>query len=131
MENDDLTVAFSVERYFKVLSPEAIAEIFICSMQVCTFILNSILIAMRIETLFIDGRFTTCWVANSLNTLIFYELSQRLISGDIIRQCACKTCREYFQIYGNDTRKIYCSVRCAQLEAKRKQRERQKSKEGV
>ena len=46
-----------------------------------------------------------------------------------IRKCANPTCRNYFNVPAENKRRIYCSKRCAQLMAKRKQREREKQKD--
>ena len=64
----------------------------------------------------------------SLLKILYYFLYLKITEGKIIRKCANSTCSSYFQIFGNDNRKMYCSTRCAQLEAKRMQRAREKQR---
>ena len=70
------------------------------------------------------------WIANNLLSAMYFEIFIAMNNGKNIRKCANKTCSNYFEVYGNDTRKIYCSTKCAQSEAKRKQRRREKEQKG-
>lgn len=71
------------------------------------------------------------WNVTTLLAAMYFEIFLLLNEEKMIRKCANKTCSNYFEIVGNDTRKIYCSPHCAQLEAKRNQRKRDKEREGA
>lgn len=64
------------------------------------------------------------WRVKTLLSAMYFELFLRFSQNKKIRKCMNSTCRGYFEIVGNDTRKIYCNAYCASLEAKRKERRR-------
>ena len=68
------------------------------------------------------------WKAPTLLSAIYMELFLAFTSNEKVRRCKSKTCPNYFKIYGNDTRRVYCSSACGLLEAKRAQRAREKAK---
>lgn len=69
---------------------------------------------------------STKWEAKNLLSAMYFEIFLAYCSNKTIRKCTCGGCPNYFEVSSYDTRKKYCSMHCAQLEAKRKQRQREK-----
>lgn len=78
---------------------------------------------------FLNEKFYGTWEANSLLSAMYVMLYMDLIGEKAIKKCQNKTCPEWFTIYGNDDRKIYCDSVCARQQAQREYRKRKKSKE--
>jgi len=71
--------------------------------------------------------FISTWKAPTLLAAMYHELYLKISQNKKIRKCRNSTCSRYFEIIGNDLRKIYCDSDCAKLEAKRKERARKKN----
>ena len=74
------------------------------------------------------GQLTTDWNISSLLEAMYMELVVTFTPNTQIKKCANPTCNSFFDVGIGNSRKIYCSTRCATLMAKRKQRERDKKK---
>lgn len=74
------------------------------------------------------GKLTGGYNICDLYSALYLDIYLSYTSEKIFRKCANPTCNQYFEVDPGDTRKKYCSTRCAQLMAKRKQRERDKNK---
>lgn len=75
-----------------------------------------------------NGKLTADWHITSLLEAMYMELQVTFSPFTQIRKCSNPTCNYYFDVGIGNTKKIYCSQRCALLMAKRKQRERDKAK---
>lgn len=64
------------------------------------------------------------WHISSLLEAMYMELMVSVSPNSQTKRCANPTCNSFFEVGKGNTRKIYCSQRCALLMAKRKQRER-------
>lgn len=69
------------------------------------------------------------WKAPDLLSAMYCMIYMDFVEGKMIRKCRNETCRDWFEIYGNDDRKIYCSPRCANTQAKRDTRRAKKERE--
>lgn len=103
---------------------------------ICTIMLkqiNSCLLSIFPQlNLGIDGyerHFLGYWKTPTLLNAMYYELFLKISENKKIRKCQNSTCTRYFEIIGNDTRKIYCCRECASLQAKRNERARKKKEE--
>ncbi|MDU1604958.1 MAG: CGNR zinc finger domain-containing protein [Clostridium sp.] len=90
-------------------------------------ILNEELQIIRPEMRFIDNNFIGDWKINTLLSAMYMELFVLISPNTLIKKCGNPTCNDFFESTPENTRKIYCSERCASLMAKRKQRAREKS----
>lgn len=75
-----------------------------------------------------NGKLTGDWYISDLYIALCLDIYLSFASDKTFRKCINPTCNQYFEVDPGDTRKKYCSPRCAQLMAKRKQREREKAK---
>lgn len=75
-----------------------------------------------------NGKLTGDWYISNLYIALCLDIYLSFASDKTFRKCSNPTCNKYFEVDPGDTRKKYCSTRCAQLMAKRKQREREKNK---
>lgn len=75
-----------------------------------------------------DGKLISDWHITSLLEAMYMELQVTFSPNTMIRRCANPTCNFYFDVGSGNTKKIYCSQRCALLMAKRKQRQREKQR---
>lgn len=66
------------------------------------------------------------WRFTNLFAALYMKLQLIFSDSNVLKKCENPTCNEYFELPKNNTVKKYCSTRCAQLMAKRKQREREK-----
>lgn len=66
------------------------------------------------------------WKISSLLEAMYMELMVSFSPNSQTKRCANPTCNSFFEVAKGNSRKIYCSQRCALLMAKRKQRERMK-----
>lgn len=75
-----------------------------------------------------DGKLSSDWHITTLLEAMYMELQVTFAPNTQIRKCANPTCNFFFDVGVGNTRKIYCSQRCALLMAKRKQRQRDKQR---
>lgn len=66
------------------------------------------------------------WNFTNLFAALYMKIQLIYLNSRALKKCENPTCNEYFELPSNNTVKKYCSTRCAQLMAKRKQREREK-----
>lgn len=88
--------------------------------------MNSKLGAIQPEFIVVDNQLTPNWRILSLESAMVAELFTKINPYSQIRKCANPTCRRFFSSSADNSRKIYCSMSCAQVMAKRKQRMREK-----
>ncbi|MGV8979918.1 hypothetical protein [Clostridium sp.] len=68
------------------------------------------------------------WSAPDLLSAMYVMIYMDFVEGKMVRKCRNETCtKPPFEIYGNDTRKIYCSPKCANTQCKRESRRRRKA----
>ena len=91
-------------------------------------IMNSQTAQITPELRYENGKLTADWHITSLLEAMYMELQVTFSPNTQIRKCANPTCNFFFDVGVGNTKKIYCSQRCALLMAKRKQRERDKLK---
>lgn len=68
------------------------------------------------------------WIVPTLLSAMYTMFSLDLQGGKILRKCQNTTCLKYFEVYANDTRKIYHDPSCAALQAQRNYRQKVKEK---
>lgn len=68
------------------------------------------------------------WHIPNLLSALYLDIYLKQANSTILKKCENPTCNQYFEVNPSETRKKYCSTRCAQLMAKRKQREREKNR---
>lgn len=68
------------------------------------------------------------WNIPDLLSALYLDIYLSYSSDKIFKKCSNPTCNQFFEVEPGNTRKKYCSTHCAQLMAKRKQREREKNK---
>lgn len=73
--------------------------------------------------------FTEFWDTPHLLSAMYVMFYMDLTRGVTLRKCQNQTCRQFFTVYGNDERKIYCSESCANAQKQREYRRRKKAKE--
>ena len=88
--------------------------------------LNSQLRDIFPEIRYENGEIIGDWQVRDLLSAMYLEIFLSLSPNNKLKKCANPTCNGYFEVGRGDTRKMYCSQRCAMLMAKRKQRERDK-----
>ncbi len=115
---------FEYTRYVKRLNILKKNKLFECALSLCIDLINEKIKGIRLK---INPNFNGNWTADSLLNALYYVLFYKVTNNTPIRKCSCSTCNNYFEIIGNYN-KIYCSQECGLLEAKRKQRMRQKLK---
>jgi hypothetical protein len=62
------------------------------------------------------------WNCPDLLSAMYIMIYMDFVQGKMIRKCKNETCSEWFEIYGNDDRKIYCTSKCANTQGKREAR---------
>jgi len=77
---------------------------------------------------FSTERYIGQWSLPTLLAAMYMMLSLDLQGGKILRKCQNPTCSKYFEVYANDTRKIYHDPSCASLQAQRNYRQKAKKK---
>lgn len=70
--------------------------------------------------------FKGSWIAPDLLSAMYTMVYMDLVQGKMIRKCRNETCPEWFEIYGNDDRKIYHNPKCANTQGKRDARRSKK-----
>jgi hypothetical protein len=70
--------------------------------------------------------FTGSWHIPDLLSSIYLDIYLKQSNSIIYKQCCNPSCGLFFEVNPDNKIKKYCSTRCAQLMAKRKQRERDK-----
>ncbi len=75
-----------------------------------------------------ENQLETSWRIPSLSDAMYLELFFRLTPTSTVKKCLNPTCPGYFQWSSSKPTKIYCAPECAELMAKRMQREREKCK---
>lgn len=73
-----------------------------------------------------NGQFLPNLQITSLLQAMYLELFFKITPYTNLRKCANPTCTAFFEVSRDNSKRIYCSTRCAQLMAKRKQRERER-----
>jgi len=68
------------------------------------------------------------WNAPHLLSAMYVMLYMDLTRGVALRKCRNKPCKDFFAVYGNDDRKIYCSESCASAQKQREYRQNKKDK---
>lgn len=68
------------------------------------------------------------WNSKSLISAMYTMLYLDLVQGITIKKCKNTTCTAFFEIYGMDHRKEFCSKKCAQSNASREYRKRIKER---
>lgn len=68
------------------------------------------------------------WNAPHLLSAMYVMLYMDLTRGVALRKCRNKPCKDFFAVYGNDDRKIYCSESCASAQKQREYRQNKKIK---
>ena len=110
-------------------SPALISAIQLCSGIIISdeinFVVRDVKPYFRILS---DGTFKGDWIIPDLLSALYMDIFLKNASSVLLKKCENPTCGEYFETTLENTAKKYCSTRCAQLMAKRKQREREKSK---
>jgi len=76
----------------------------------------------------LNNDFKGDWIIPDLLSAIYMDIFLKNANSVLLKRCENPTCGEYFETTIENTTKKYCSARCAQLMAKRKQREREKAK---
>jgi hypothetical protein len=71
---------------------------------------------------FINNNFQTSWHCRTLMSVMYIMLYMDLTRGIVLKRCQNKTCSGFFQVNGNDQRKIYCNENCARMQAQREYR---------
>lgn len=71
-------------------------------------------------------KLTGGWHAPNLLTVLYVMLYLDLVQGKLLRKCKNKKCPKYFEIAGNETRKIYCNNDCAKTQWQREKRREEK-----
>lgn len=74
----------------------------------------------------LKDKFIGSWKVPNLLSAMYIMLYTDLIENKMLRKCRNETCGNFFKIYGNDDRKIYCNNSCARLQAQREYRRRKK-----
>lgn len=80
-----------------------------------------------ILTLDNSNGFYGTWNIPDLLSALYLDIYLKQSSNTIYKKCSNPTCGLFFEVNPDNTVKKYCSTRCGQLMAKRKQREREKS----
>ena len=75
-----------------------------------------------------NGDFQGDWIIPDLHSALYLDVFLRNANSILLKKCENPTCDEYFEATFENKTKKYCSQRCANLMAKRMQREREKSK---
>lgn len=86
-------------------------------------------LSLKIEWSWEDNRFISHLLPDNLFTALYVMFQEDLTRGVKLRKCKNETCKEYFPIYGNDERKIYCDTICKAQQVQREYRRRLKNKE--
>jgi|GEM_PF-3116982 len=131
----DGTISFNIDldSILQNLSANRIEELLSFCQSILSFWISIEIqnIHLNMSPDFIYGKFTASMSVSNMNEFFWYIIFLKFTNAQIIRKCASSTCNKYFIIYGNDTRKIYCSTGCANIEAKRSERKRKSErKEG-
>lgn len=66
------------------------------------------------------------WIAYDLLSAMYTMIYMDIVQGKMIRKCKNETCPNWFEIYGNDERKIYCNSKCSNTQGKRMARRLEK-----
>jgi hypothetical protein len=66
------------------------------------------------------------WRAPDLLAAMYTMIYMDMIKGKMVRKCKNETCPNWFEIYGNDDRKLYCNPQCANTQGKRMSRRAKK-----
>ena len=78
------------------------------------------------STLSTTGCFQGLWQTSNLLSAMYVMLYMDLTRGVTLRKCQNQPCKEFFSIYGNDDRKIYCCESCSSSQKQRDYRRRKK-----
>lgn len=129
--NDELSeIYFSKPLSKELLSSCGITDIMLQRAAVTCLAdhFNSQTMLITPELRYENEQLTSDWKITSLLEAMYMELAVSFAPNTQIKKCANPTCNNFFDVGIGNSRKIYCSSRCAMLMAKRKQRERDKQK---
>ncbi|HIT89137.1 MAG TPA: CGNR zinc finger domain-containing protein [Candidatus Merdenecus merdavium] len=128
--NEDLNrITFSNELSMELISAAQITESEIRNAAITCIsdTLNAQTTLITPDVRYEANTLTTDWNIASLLEAMYMELIVTFTPNTQIKKCANPTCNSFFDVGIGNSRKIYCSNRCAMLMAKRKQRERDKA----
>lgn len=69
------------------------------------------------------------WKSPDLISYMYAVFSDDILNNRILRKCKKTSCNNYFYIYGNDKRKLYCSTNYARAETQRNYRKNKKARD--
>lgn len=122
-------------RFSQPITPDLLSEADITEKELRQAAITCMSDFFNIQTAFItpdlryeNNQLTADWKITTLLEAMYMELIVTFAPNTQIKKCANPTCNSYFDVGIGNSRKIYCSQRCALLMAKRKQRERDKQK---
>jgi len=67
------------------------------------------------------------WSAPDLLSAMYIMIYMDFVEGKMVRKCRNETCNNWFEIFGNYARKIYCTPQCANTQGKRESRRKRKA----
>lgn len=118
---------FSPDIEWSTLSNEISEKRIISAANAClSDMMNAQTSLISPELRYENDQLTADWHITSLLEAMYMELQVTFTPNTQIRRCNNPTCNYYFDVGKGNTKKIYCSQRCALLMAKRKQRQREK-----
>lgn len=129
-DTDGRNITFSPELSLELLSNAGITleNVSIAANACISDIMNSQTGYITPELRYEKGTLIADWHITTLLEAMYMELQVTFSPNTQIKKCANPTCNSFFNVPVENKRKIYCCERCALLMAKRKQRERDKSK---
>lgn len=100
------------------------ADLFNYAQHLTSSIINTHIKKVRPWFKFVNGKRSCSWKVHSgLLGAIYFDYYLALCKDLVFRMCANPTCPNPVEIYGSDTRKVFCSNRCANTVSKRRIRE--------
>ena len=115
LTEDDINEICSEKEYVLKLGKAFLSDYF-----------NNELMWVHPQMTFENGQFLPNLQISSLMQAMYLELFFKITPYTNLRKCANPTCNAFFEVSRDNSKRMYCSTRCAQLMAKRKQRERER-----
>ena len=115
LTEDDINEICSEKEYVLKLGKAFLSDYF-----------NNELMWVHPQMTFENGQFLPNLEISSLMQAMYLELFFKITPYTNLRKCANPTCNAFFEVSRDNSKRMYCSTRCAQLMAKRKQRERER-----